>query len=316
MACADCFRGGIHTHATPKGFVTTLYDQLCYVSPAPSTSTAKSQILYLCDGFGLALVNNKLLADRYALETGCKVIAPDIPAGGGLSLDAMTYTDTLSDPVRWYDIRGQIRRVVTIFKLLCVGIPFFLQGNRRGSIGPIVKLARHLKSDLGPSGGKLGVAGFCYGGWVAIQLCLEDAVEPQSGPVASSRSNEEESTPLLTPPSADSSNNLISAIFVAHPSWLKAPTWIVSIIRDRHIPFSAALARADLTFPLKKVHETEAALRTQVGLPEDHDYELVMYPEGVPHGFAVRARPDSKEQVEAEHGAARQAVSWFGKYLN
>ena len=315
MACADCFRGGIHTHAKPKGFMTTLYDQTCYVAPAPSTSTAKSQILYLCDGFGLALVNNKLLADRYALETGCKVIAPDIPAGGGLSLDAMTYTDIISDPVRWYDIQGQIRRVITFFKLVCVGLPFLLRGGKRGSIAPIVKLARHLKSDLATSGGKLGVAGFCYGGWVAIQLCLEDAVKSQSEP-ASSQSNIEENTPLLNPSSPNGNNSLISAIFVAHPSWLKTTTWIVSIIRDRHIPFSAALARDDLTFPLKLVHETEAVLRREIGLPEDNDYEILIYPQGVPHGFAVRARPGSKEQVEAEHRAARQAVDWFQKHLN
>jgi hypothetical protein len=58
MSCPDCFKGAVHTHAEPKGSMETVYGVSTYVSPAPAGSTSKSTILYICDAFGLNLVNN------------------------------------------------------------------------------------------------------------------------------------------------------------------------------------------------------------------------------------------------------------------
>lgn len=58
MSCPDCFKGSVHTHAEPKGHMETLYGYSTYVSPAPEGSTSKSTIFFICDAFGLNLVNN------------------------------------------------------------------------------------------------------------------------------------------------------------------------------------------------------------------------------------------------------------------
>ena len=58
MSCPDCFKGSVHNHAEPKGSMETLYGVSTYVSPAPEGSTSKSTILFICDAFGLNLINN------------------------------------------------------------------------------------------------------------------------------------------------------------------------------------------------------------------------------------------------------------------
>lgn len=281
MACRDCFRGGIHDHATPVGHMTTIHGISCYFSPAPNTPST-SKILYLCDGFGLALVNNKLLADRYAEATGFDVIAPDVPPGGGLDISALALTDTIGDPVAWYDIAGQLRRIWAVMRLLVVAVPFIAKrGQRETTKVTMIEFAGKLKADLA-AGGKLGVAGFCYGGWLATKICNAD-------------------------------EKLVDAAFTAHPSWLKTPDEIVDAVK-KGVPYSAALADKDLTLPIDKAEEIEAALR-RLGEPADKDYEVKIYRGGIPHGFAVRARDGVKLQIEAEREACDQAVAWFKKHL-
>ena len=69
--------GSVHSHAgEAKGKSETLYGKNCYVALPPSTSTSTSVIIYLTDVFGLNLINTKILADRLAAETGCKVLVP------------------------------------------------------------------------------------------------------------------------------------------------------------------------------------------------------------------------------------------------
>jgi dienelactone hydrolase len=310
MACRDCFRGGIHTHATPVGYMTTLYDTNCYISPGidatqqsssatpPNLDFSRPHILYLCDGFGLALVNNKLLADRYAAETGFTVIAPDVPPGGGLHIDALALTDTITDPVAWTDVLGQLWRVWAVMRMVPIALPFVLRKKQRDeSKAAMILLARKLKEAMSAkgAGAKLGIAGFCYGGWLATGMAnapLDPKVEG----------------------AAKGENLLVDAVFVAHPSWLKLPDDIVAPVKHG-VPYSAALGDKDMTLPLDKAEELEAALRQQVGEPEVNNYEVRIYRENIPHGFAVRAREGFKEQIEAEHKACEQAVSWFKKTL-
>ena len=90
----------------------TLYNTSCYISPAPTGSPSKSQIIFLCDAFGLNLINNKLLADRYAAQTGMKVIVPEVIPGGPADVSVMGMMDTIMEPVGWFDIMGQLYRPV------------------------------------------------------------------------------------------------------------------------------------------------------------------------------------------------------------
>src|SRR5947209_5360915 len=120
MSCPDCFKGAVHDHAgEPQGTMQTLYGYPCYVASPPSTSQSKSTIIFFCDAFGLELINNKLLCDKYAAEAGFSVIAPDIIPGGPAPVSTMADMESvLGKTVAWWDIWGQLQRFVTFLRVL------------------------------------------------------------------------------------------------------------------------------------------------------------------------------------------------------
>ncbi|EPQ56648.1 dienelactone hydrolase endo-1,3,1,4-beta-D-glucanase [Gloeophyllum trabeum ATCC 11539] len=77
--CDDCFKAVRH-EGTPEGKIETIGGVECYVA-TPSGECPKNKVLlFLSDVFGLALVNNKLLADDFA-RNGIKTIIPDYFGG-------------------------------------------------------------------------------------------------------------------------------------------------------------------------------------------------------------------------------------------
>ena len=76
-------------------------------------------------------------------------------------------------------------------------------------------------------------------------------------------------------------------------------------------------ANEDFALPMKQMEETEAAVKQKAGPGEGEDgyHWQIKYYEGVPHGFAVRAREGYDGQIKAEKEACEQAVAWFKKHL-
>lgn len=153
----------------------------------------------------------------------------------------------------------------------------------------ILRYARAVKKDL-PEGAKLGVCGFCWGGYGSTNLCAEPAVEGGNEP-------------------------LIGAQFTGHPSRLKVPDMIVNAVSKFRVPYSAAIAQNDFQVDEKLGLEIEAALTEKVGPAGENDWQINIY-KGASHGFSVRARPHVELEIEAYHVSAKQAVDWFNKYLN
>jgi dienelactone hydrolase len=261
MSCPDCFKGGVHDHGTPTGKEETLYGKKCYVASAPPTSASTSAILFLTDAFGLGLVNNQLLADRYAAETGFKVVVPDIIPGGPAPITLMESMHVLGAPVDWLDIWGQLRRIYAVFCVIPILGPFMYRAAPAAAFPDILKFARAMRADL-PAGAKMGVAGFCWGGFGSTRLCTETAVE-------------------------GGSERLIDAQFCAHPSLLKVPDMIVDAVSKLKVPYSMAIGDKDFAMAKAPVLETEAALKQKVGEPETNNYEIRMYP-GCSHGVSHR----------------------------
>jgi dienelactone hydrolase len=151
--------------------------------------------------------------------------------------------------------------------------------------------ARNVKADL-PSGAKLGVAGFCWGGYQSIHLCAQPAVE-------------------------GSSERLIDAQFCAHPSDLNVPTDILRAITEFKPAVAIAHVQDDWVLTTKKVEETEAILRQTVGRGEGQywfNYQVKIYKD-VGHGFAVTAKPGSSKEANGADEAKEQANTWFKKWL-
>lgn len=144
-----------------------------------------------------------------------------------------------------------------------------------------------------PPGGKLGVAGFCWGAWGATKLCAESAVE-------------------------GGEERLIDAQFNAHPSYIiDTPEMVVEAITKLKVPYASAVAEKDFQFNAEAAGKTEARVREVAGVSGaegGYTYEFKIY-KGCKHGFAVRAQEDTAN-MEGSKEALNQAVAWYNKYLN
>ena len=278
MACAACFTGGTHDFSEPQGRLETIYGLNTYVT-GDNNASSQSVILYLPDIFSLKLVNNKLLADRYAKGTGCKVLFPDIVNNGGAEPAAMPHMENLvSKEV------SILNRIWALFHLFPT-IYLMIRSDSSKKFPEVLKYARAIKNDL-PAGAKLGVAGFCWGGYGSTNLCSEPAIE-------------------------GGSERLIDAQFCGHPSQLKSPQQVLDAVSKFKVPYSCAVAENDFMFNAEEARKAEAALREKVGPAEENNYEFTVY-KGASHGFCVRAK---QEQMEDYEKAGNQAVDWFNKYL-
>jgi dienelactone hydrolase len=297
MSCPECLGGAIHDHVGEfRGKELTIHGKTCYVASPPSPSRSDSVIIYLTDSFGLKLINTKLLADRFAAETGFKVLVPDvIPCGGG-SPTIMTTTAKLKSPENPWDILGQLKRAAVL--LSPAGLSYiafalriyFWSTPQRGYAENILPFVQAVRAEL-PAGAKLGVVGFCWGGWGSTNLCKEPA--PEGG-----------------------NKSLVDVQFCGHPYNLKAPDMIVEAVRKYKVPFSMAVGDEDVWLKREAIEETQAALR-QFGSGEGeggYNYEIEVY-SGCTHGFVVRAQPGNIVETEAAERARAQAMRWLRRYL-
>lgn len=291
MSCPDCFKGAVHDHSKPQGTEVALYGKRTYVALPPASSTSASTIIYCCDAFGLNLVNNKLLADEYAAATGFRVLVPDQIPGGPISLAVLDVMDTLTNKVDFWDIWGQLRRIKAVLMAARYFVPFMIRANPSKAVPDVLAYARKVKAEL-PPGAKLGICGFCWGGYMSTALSAEPAV-------------------------AGGTEKLIDAQFCAHPSALKAPGMIVDAVTKFQVPYSLAHASLDFNLTTKGVEETEAILRQKVDNGEGENgchYELKTYKD-CHHGFAARAKPGDEVEFQGAQDAKVQAIEWFKKFL-
>jgi dienelactone hydrolase len=80
MSCPDCFAGHEHD-GTPIGQIFKLHGLDTYIVDPPGSAEPKGIIVIIPDAFGLPFINNKLLADHYAVKGQYKVLLPDFMSG-------------------------------------------------------------------------------------------------------------------------------------------------------------------------------------------------------------------------------------------
>ncbi|KAF2446932.1 alpha/beta-hydrolase [Karstenula rhodostoma CBS 690.94] len=292
MSCPDCFRGGVVT-GDPKGTIETLYGVPTYVASPQDTFSSLSTIVYFTDAFGLDLVNNKVLADAYASATGVRVLVPDIIPGGPVPVWLLDTMETVMGSVSLFDVSGQVKRFLSLCSMIWQFVPFLYRARPTlpTAFNACLDYARKVKADL-PAGGKLGLAGFCWGGYPTVNLCAQAARE-------------------------GGDERLVDAAFAAHPSALSAPDNIVDAVLKFKSPLSIAHAENDFNLKTPAVEEAEATLRQKAGEGEGEDgynYQFKTY-KGVDHGFAVRAKPGDEAAARAADEAKEQAIQWFKKFL-
>ena len=205
----------------------------------------------------------------------------------------MNLTDKVVEPVGFFDFRAQLTRIYQIFRILQIGLPFFWRAwpSSPSSFNACLQYTRKVKAELLPDA-TLGLAGFCWGGYQSINLCAQ-------------------------PSTPGGSERLVDAQFTAHPSGLKVPNQILDAVLKFKTPVALAQAQDDFAISTDSVQETEAVLRGEAGNGEGqggYNYQIKYYA-AVPHGFAVRARPNNTRDSEASDQAKEQAIAWFKKWF-
>ncbi|KAF2998212.1 hypothetical protein E8E13_005083 [Curvularia kusanoi] len=180
MSCSDCATG-FEWEGTSDGREEKLNGRNVYATG----SSSRAAILVIPDLFGWTLPNVRMLADRYAYETNSTVYVADFFDG------EVVDPEILSDPSKSKS-----------FDMMA----FLGRNGKEQSWPEIQSAAQSLKSRYP----KLGVTGFCYGGWGSFRLSDDPS--------------------------------LVDAISVAHPSLLdeaeiaalKVPVQILSPANDHY----------------------------------------------------------------------------------
>ncbi|OSS50115.1 hypothetical protein B5807_05190 [Epicoccum nigrum] len=277
MSCPDCFRGGVAT-GTPSGTTKELHGFSTYIASPPTqeatSTTAKSAptIIFFTDAFGHLLPNNFVLADALAAKTGFTVLVPDIIPGGGMSPTVIPLMDTFSSPDA-----GALTKAWAFARAMVHVIPFFRRASPQSekSTVPCVDYAHAVKKNL-PVGAKLGIAGYCWGGYQALNIARQ------------------------------ATESLTDVIFVAHPAKYEAAQAEEAV--GKGVKLSFAHAGEDMSLPISKIEETKKAL------DGSQAFDLKVYEECA-HGFAVRANPAKEREAKAAEEALEQAAKWFEKWL-
>ncbi|KAF7326112.1 Dienelactone hydrolase endo--beta-d-glucanase [Mycena kentingensis (nom. inval.)] len=104
MICDDCFKG-IRHEGTPEGRIETLDGVDCYLAAPSGEYAVDKAVLLFTDVFGLALENNKMLADDFA-RNGFFTIVPDMFGGDPIPPEALDSVTHRLDPSfnrdRWF----------------------------------------------------------------------------------------------------------------------------------------------------------------------------------------------------------------------
>ncbi|CAN8096324.1 unnamed protein product [Discula destructiva] len=275
------FTDSIHT-ATPSGHVEIIHGLSSYITRGNSTSN--STIIFLGDVFGANHVNNKLLADQYAVRTGFRILIPSVLPGGGVPLALMDFFRTRKTRVAWWNLYGHTKRARARLRMTSILRP--LSGTVARLYPTVLRYTRAVKASL-PLGSRLGIAGICLGGHWSSRVCAEAATD-----------------------GGDSA--LIDAHFAAHPCCLKGDELGLFASRFR-VPLSLAFGDQDNTVPVDEARRAEARLK-EVFRDEQDRLQVRIYENCGPE-FAVRADRTKTGENEGAERALDQAVAWFQRFL-
>jgi dienelactone hydrolase len=327
--CSDCISGSL-SDQTYTGEITTIHGLQTYV--ARPEGTPKGLVVIIPDAFGWDLVNNRVLADKFAKSGEFLVYLPDFMNGklssrnftiailhtffflhGSRQIIYGTYLRYLclcrpsanifagTSISGWYlgmmdrlRTPGLYSNLLKPFRFFRAMLRFvpFMIFNRRSVAEP--RIFSFFKSlRSDPVTASMSIGAAGYC-WGGKYAVLLSHDTPDSRVV---RANEPGGTP----------KRLTDVAFTAHPSWLKVPDDIHAV----SLPLKIAVGDVDHAFPIQKVQEAKAILEKK----KDGQHELVIFP-GALHGFAVRSNPKNEDQVKMGQEAADQAVSWFEKWLS
>ncbi|KAJ6465153.1 dienelactone hydrolase endo-1,3,1,4-beta-D-glucanase [Mycena vitilis] len=169
--CKNCVKGVIH-EGNPAGKIEIISRKdgkdgvECYVA-TPTVDYPKDKvILLLTDVFGLALVNNKLLADAFA-ENGFKTIVPDILHGDPVPIHAF------DPPVNPANPDGPVNPAFDLKKWFA-NTPGKQNGHGQDVTRPIIDEVIGALQEQGVK--SFAAVGYCFGGRYVFDLAFDNVI--------------------------------------------------------------------------------------------------------------------------------------------
>ncbi|KEF62894.1 uncharacterized protein A1O9_00868 [Exophiala aquamarina CBS 119918] len=276
MACSQCFQGTVKA-GTARGSEIDYHGYKAYVvTPSANASTRRAVQVIISDAFGWATPNIRLLADSYADRTGMRVYVPDFMDGTAAPQWLMKHTDRIQSEGGWY---GWLVKPWLVLNAGLAFAPFFYRNSPPSRYSRVTGFLEQLRNNS-DAGIKVGVVGFCWGGYHVTRLAHGEV-------------------------GADG-RALIDAGFSAHPSALTIPKDIEGIT----LPYSVAVGDEDFALGPKLIQQLQDVLKSK----KDVDSEVVVL-RGAKHGFAVRADPADEAAMQASRDAEDQMAQWFERFL-
>lgn len=271
---------GFLDEGVPTGFVEELGGVLTYVAQPQENNNKnlKGAIVIATDAFGYTLINNRLLADGFARETGMLCVVPDLfGAIGGMPVDLLKPLEKSSSSRPWWQRVLEIPyKVFAIIRILLI----FMWWIRRQPPAPKVPMLESVMAAVQEKYGvsKFGVQGYCYGGKLAVLL-------------------------------GGKANSPVAAVAMAHPSFLKEED-----VEQLCLPQLWLCAGSDIAFGQKLRTKAEEICRRKeaAGGPPATFH---VYP-GVEHGFAVRGDGTNPVVKKAREDAFTKSSNFFKSYLS
>ncbi|KAK0731879.1 hypothetical protein B0H67DRAFT_640218 [Lasiosphaeris hirsuta] len=279
MACPDCFKGTLRGDATPSGTEAVLHGLDTYISTPPPGVPSLGTVVLLADAFGWQLLNTRALADAYAARVPCTVYVPDVMGGHAPPPQLMNLLEYVPPADAWLPVRVA-RRAWALARAVPL-LARFLVRCRAAVVRPrVLAFVRAVRGVVGE--GKVGVAGFCWGGVYAVRLAQareENVVEGRA---------------------------VADCVFTAHPTFVKVPSDVEKVVQ----PLSVANGDDDAQMGARGMVRLRAILEAKNDAAGKEVHEVVVYP-GAKHGFAVRG--DRADALQKERGdkSEDQAVRWF-----
>jgi dienelactone hydrolase len=184
-----------------------------------------------------------------------------------------------------------------VLKMVAAFTPWLYWTRQSASKPRITKFFQDLRSSPPPIPTteqlKVGVAGFCWGGYYTIYLARD---EPHT---------------RVSSPGSNETSPLVDCGFTAHPSLLSVPKDIEGV----RLPLSVGNGPDDAMLGRKKMALFKKILEEKDDGGKGVKHEVVLY-DGATHGFAIRGDPNDPKQAELGQRAEDQAVNWFRNQLH